>query len=58
VTHVFTAAGGRTSVSSTVVYPSKEARDIVLAYPMRRGLAESFVRLDEVLIAQMQGDTA
>jgi len=58
VTHVFTAAGGRTTVSSTVVYPSKEARDIVLAYPMRRGVAESFVRLDEVLTAQMQGDTA
>jgi uncharacterized protein YndB with AHSA1/START domain len=57
VTHVFAAAGGRTILSTTVVYPSMEARDIVLAYPMRRGVAESFVRLDEVLTAQLQGDT-
>lgn len=51
VTHAFAEAAGRTTLTSTVDYPSREARDLVLRYPMRRGVAEGFVRLDEVLAA-------
>jgi hypothetical protein len=29
--------------------PSKQARDIVLGYPMARGVGEGFDRLDETL---------
>lgn len=50
ITHAFVERTGRTTVTSTVRYPSKEARDIALSYPMKRGLAEAFAQLDEVLV--------
>lgn len=49
ITHLFAEQHGRTTLTSTVLYPSRQARDIVLRYPMRRGVAESYGRLDEVL---------
>lgn len=49
VTHDLVEAGGETTVTSTVRYPSPEAREAVLRYPMRRGLAESYRRLDALL---------
>jgi len=50
ITHAFTeAAGGGTTVTTTVRYPSARARDIALRYPMRRGVAESYQRLDTLL---------
>jgi uncharacterized protein YndB with AHSA1/START domain len=49
VTHVFVEAGGRTTATSTVRLPSKHAREIVLRYPMARGVGEGFDRLDETL---------
>lgn len=49
VTHDFTEESGRTLATSTILYPSPEARDIVLRYPMRRGVGEAFERLDQVL---------
>jgi len=40
---------GRTSMTITSRYKSKEARDGVLQYPMEEGAEDSFKRLDELL---------
>jgi uncharacterized protein YndB with AHSA1/START domain len=55
VTHVFVERTARTTVTSTLHYPSRDARDIVLRYPMARGVGEAFDRLDELL--PTQGET-
>ena len=55
VTHVFVERTATTTVTSTLRYPSRDARDIVLRYPMARGVGESFDRLDELL--RTQGET-
>jgi uncharacterized protein YndB with AHSA1/START domain len=52
VTHVFAPRNTKTLVTSTLRYPSRSARDIVLRYPMARGVGESFDRLDDLLLAQ------
>lgn len=49
VTHVFTEAGGATTVRSRVRYATPEGRATVLRYPMARGVAEAHERLDAVL---------
>jgi len=49
VSHVFVERNARTTVTSALRYPSQEARDIVLLYPMARGVGEAFDRLDELL---------
>ncbi|HSI94344.1 MAG TPA: SRPBCC family protein [Jiangellaceae bacterium] len=49
VTQVLIERAGRTTLTSTVRYASPEARDTVLRYPMARGVAESYQRLDAVL---------
>lgn len=49
ITHRLTERVGRTTLTSTVRCPSRRARDIVLGYPMARGVAESFDRLAAVL---------
>jgi len=41
--------GGRTRMTSTVLYPSKEARDAALKTGMKEGMSLSFSRLDEYL---------
>lgn len=46
--------GGRTTMTQTVLYESKEARDAVLASPMEQGAARSYDRLAEVL-ATLEG---
>lgn len=51
VTHEFVEERGRTTVTSTVLLPSREALDIVLRYPMARGVAQGYERLDGVLAA-------
>jgi uncharacterized protein YndB with AHSA1/START domain len=55
ITHVFVERSARTTVTSTLRYPSRDARDIVLRYPMARGVGEAFDRLDELL--PTQGET-
>jgi uncharacterized protein YndB with AHSA1/START domain len=40
---------GRTIMTSTVLYPSREARDAALATGMKDGWAQSYERLDEYL---------
>ncbi|MEO8028750.1 MAG: SRPBCC family protein [Bryobacteraceae bacterium] len=49
VTAVFTERAGKTTMSATVEYPSKEVRDIVLKTGMEHGAAESYDKLAEML---------
>jgi uncharacterized protein YndB with AHSA1/START domain len=48
-TTVFVEKGGKTTVTTTVLYASKEARDGVLKSPMEGGVAKSYDKLAEVL---------
>jgi uncharacterized protein YndB with AHSA1/START domain len=52
ITHVFLEQNRTTTVTSTVLYASREARDIVIKYPMARGVTESYDRLAELLLSQ------
>jgi uncharacterized protein YndB with AHSA1/START domain len=49
VTQVLVEDADRTTLTSTVRYPSPQARDRVLRYPMARGVAESYELLEELL---------
>ena len=49
ITHVLVEHNGRTTLTSTLLYASQEGRDIVLSYPMERGVAEAYDRLTELL---------
>jgi uncharacterized protein YndB with AHSA1/START domain len=49
VTTTFTERGGRTTVTMTCRYPSREIRDGVLASGMANGVEASYARLDEML---------
>jgi uncharacterized protein YndB with AHSA1/START domain len=48
-TTTFVERSGRTTVTTTVLAPSKKIRDEVLKSGMTRGVAESYDKLDEVL---------
>jgi uncharacterized protein YndB with AHSA1/START domain len=48
VTAELTEEGGKTRITVTALYPSKEVRDIVLGTGMERGAAISYDRLEEV----------
>jgi uncharacterized protein YndB with AHSA1/START domain len=48
-TMVLTESGGRTTVTITSLFPSKEARDGMLASGMEHGVNASYDRLDEIL---------
>ncbi|HET9141682.1 SRPBCC family protein [Actinophytocola sp.] len=59
VTHELVERAGRTTLTCTVRYASRQARDTVLRYPMRRGVGESFDRLSELLTTiEKTGDGA
>jgi uncharacterized protein YndB with AHSA1/START domain len=49
ITTVLTEQGGKTTLTATGRYESREARDAVLNTGMERGLAESYDRLEELL---------
>jgi uncharacterized protein YndB with AHSA1/START domain len=51
VTAVFEEQGGKTTMTATVLYPSKEVRDAVIQSGMEHGAAESYDRLAELLAA-------
>lgn len=51
VTSVFVEQDGTTTLTATVVYPSKEVRDAVIHSGMEDGAAESYDRLAELLAA-------
>jgi uncharacterized protein YndB with AHSA1/START domain len=48
-TMVLTENGGLTTITITVLYPSKEARDAALKTGMKAGMDQSFARLDGFL---------
>jgi uncharacterized protein YndB with AHSA1/START domain len=48
-TVVFTESDGKTTITLTVRYPSKEARDAAMKTGMKEGMDMSFIRLDEVV---------
>src|SRR5678816_4063651 len=49
VTSVLTEQGGKTTFTATILYPSKEVRDIVLKSGMEHGAAETYDRLADLL---------
>jgi uncharacterized protein YndB with AHSA1/START domain len=51
VTNVLTEEGGKTTLTLTVRYESREARDAVLKTPMAQGVAAGYDRLAELLAA-------
>jgi uncharacterized protein YndB with AHSA1/START domain len=48
-TLVLTESGGKTTMRSTILYPSKEARDAAFQSGMRDGADRSFDLLDELV---------
>jgi len=50
VTSMLTEQGGKTTLTATVLYPSKEVRDIVLKSGMEHGAAETYDKLAELLV--------
>ena len=53
-TLVLTEHGGKTALTLTLLYPSKEARDATIASGMERGVAASYDRLEELLATDGQ----
>jgi uncharacterized protein YndB with AHSA1/START domain len=49
ITHEFVEQDGKTTLTSTLLFATQEGRDIVLSYPMERGLAEGYDRLTQML---------
>jgi uncharacterized protein YndB with AHSA1/START domain len=49
ITQELVEQDGRTTLTSTVRYASREGRDTALRYPMARGVAESYDRLAALL---------
>jgi uncharacterized protein YndB with AHSA1/START domain len=49
VTGVFDEEGGKTTLTATILYPSREVRDAVIESGMEHGAAESYDRLAEYL---------
>ena len=45
----FSESGGQTTITTTVLYPSKDARDAALKTGMREGMDHGFARLDQLL---------
>ena len=48
-TLVLAESGGRTTITLTITYPSREARDAALQTGMKDGLEQGYVRLDALL---------
>jgi uncharacterized protein YndB with AHSA1/START domain len=51
VTAIFVEENGKTTLTATVLYPSREVRDIVLNSGMEHGAAESYDKLADLLAA-------
>jgi uncharacterized protein YndB with AHSA1/START domain len=48
-TLVLTESGGRTTMTLTILYPTREARDAALQTGMKEGMEQSYTRLDSLL---------
>ena len=57
VTAVFAEQRGKTTLTATVLYPSKEVRDAVIKSGMEHGAAESYDKLAELLASPEAGST-
>jgi uncharacterized protein YndB with AHSA1/START domain len=55
VTTLLVEQDGRTTLTATILYPSKEVRDIVIKSGMEHGAAESYDKLAELLSGAEQG---
>ncbi|WP_327581803.1 SRPBCC domain-containing protein [Nonomuraea sp. NBC_00507] len=55
VGHDFTEQDGTTTLTTTHLFDSRQARDLVIASPMARGVSEGYERLDEALHATIGG---
>ena len=53
VTNVLVEQGGKTTLTLTVLYESREARDGVLKTPMDKGVGMSYDRLEQLLDSQV-----
>ena len=51
ITTVLTEQAGKTTLTATLLYDSRETRDNVLKSPMERGVKASYDRLEELLIS-------
>lgn len=56
-TQTFVERGGKTTLTTTVRYASKEVRDAVLKSPMESGVAESYNNLEELLASTRARET-
>lgn len=54
-TLVLSEPDGNTTITLTVLYPSRQARDAALATGMKEGMSRSFDRLDEYLRTIVRG---
>jgi uncharacterized protein YndB with AHSA1/START domain len=52
ITTVWAESGGKTTMTLTMLVESKEIRDAIVASGMEHGAAESYDRLNELLISQ------
>ena len=52
VTAVLVEQGGKTTLTSTALYPSREVRDILMKSGMQRGASETYDRLAEMLASR------
>jgi uncharacterized protein YndB with AHSA1/START domain len=57
VTSVFVEEAGKTTLTTTVVYESREIRDAMLKSGMERGVAASYDRLADLLATQEKAKT-
>ncbi len=58
VTSVFVEKDGKTTLTATILYPSKEVRDAVIQSGMEHGAAESYDKLAELLTRNGSRDAA
>ncbi len=54
VTAVLVEQGGKTTLTSTALYPSREVRDILMKSGMQRGASETYDRLAEMLASRSE----
>jgi len=52
---VFTESGGKTTLTLTVTYQSKEAREMALKSGMEKGMEVGYARLDDILGSMAAG---
>jgi uncharacterized protein YndB with AHSA1/START domain len=57
-TAVLTEQAGRTTLTTTILYPSKEARDATIASGMEHGVAASYSRLEELVVTEKVSATS